>query len=291
VISPTTDAAILEETIELIRDQMGSRFKTLAIAACRVGVFFTGLKLNSGHAGVAFTPVGEIGEAVCCPRSAARMPDAGRLTDKSIEEILDYPLSANVLKSAIGVALINALSSFLFDQGIKQGYDIHYDRDGLDFLEIAPDDTVCLVGAFTPYIRKFQTTGNPFTIIEKNPDTLKTDEREYYRPPAQAPDILKDADVIIITGAAIVNHTFDGLLKQTQPDSQVAVIGPTVSMIPDIYFREDVNLMAGVHITDPDVMLRVVEEGGSGYHLYNTCTRRVTFVKRGEKENGNKAYP
>jgi uncharacterized protein (DUF4213/DUF364 family) len=266
VISQTTDATILEETIDLIRDQLDSRLRTLAIAACRVGVFFTGLKLNSGHAGVAFTPVAEIGEAVCCPRSAARMPDAGRLTHKNIEEILDYALSANVLKSAIGVASINALSSFLFDQGIKQDYDIHYDRDGLDLLKIGPDDIVCLVGAFTPYIRKFKTTGNPFTIIEKNPDILKADEKEYYRSPGQAPDILK-------------------LLKQTEPRGQVAVIGPTVSMIPDIYFRKGVNLMGGVHITNPDVMLRVIEEGGSGYHLYNTCARRVTFVRReGERE-------
>ncbi len=285
MISQTTDATILEETIDLIRDQLDSRLRTLAIAACRVGVFFTGLKLNSGHAGVAFTPVAEIGEAVCCPRSAARMPDAGRLTHKSIEEILDYALSGNVLKSAIGVASINALSSFLFDQGIKQDYDIHYDRDGLDLLKIGPDDIVCLVGAFTPYIRKFKTTGNPFTIIEKNPDTLKADEKEHYRSPGQAPDILKDADVIIVTGAAIVNRTFDGLLKQTEPGGQVAVIGPTVSMVPDIYFRKGVNLMGGVHITNPDVMLRIIEEGGSGYHLYNTCARRVTFVRReGERE-------
>jgi len=39
----------------------------LGVAACRVAVFFTGVKLNSGHAGVAFTPIAEIGEAICCP--------------------------------------------------------------------------------------------------------------------------------------------------------------------------------------------------------------------------------
>jgi hypothetical protein len=39
----------------------------LGVAACRVAVFFTGVKLSSGHAGVAFAPIAEIWEAVCCP--------------------------------------------------------------------------------------------------------------------------------------------------------------------------------------------------------------------------------
>jgi uncharacterized protein (DUF4213/DUF364 family) len=208
------------------------------------------------------------------------MPDAGRLTHKTVPEILDYASSSNVLKSSIGVASINALSSLLFDQGIEQDYDIHSDHDGFDFLDIGPNDSICLVGAFAPYIRRLKTRGNRFAVIERTPDTLKAEEGPYYRSADQAPLLLKGADVTIITGAAIVNHTLDGLLKHKPPQGQVAVIGPTVSMVPDVFFREGVDIMGGIQITDPDLMLRIIEEGGSGYHLYNSCARRVTFVKR-----------
>jgi uncharacterized protein (DUF4213/DUF364 family) len=245
-----------------------------------VGVFFTGLKLNTGHSGVAFTPISEIGEAVCCPRSAARMPDAGKLTHKTVAEILDYTSSPNALKSAIGVALVNALSGLVFERDAGPHYEIVHDRDALDLLDIGPTDAVCLIGAFTPYIRRFKATSNPLTIIERSPETLKMDERRYYKSQDQTREVLKHTNAIIITGAAIVNHTLDGLLREIEQGSRVALIGPTVSMIPDIYFRKGVRVMAGVHITNPDSMLRIVEEGGSGYHLYNTCARKVTFVNK-----------
>jgi len=273
------DMDFLEETVRLIQQQMDARRDALAIETLRVGVFFTGVKLNTGHAGVAFTPTTEMPEAVCCPRSAARMPDAGGLTEKSIEEILGYALSPNVLKSAIGVATINALSHYLFETGIKQDYDVHYGQDGLDLLEVAPDDSVCLVGAFTPYIRRFKNRGSRFFIIEKSPETLKQDERKHYRPSSGASSILPDCDVVIVSGAAIVNHTLDGLLEDTRRDARVALIGPTCSMLPDVYFREGVHLMGGVRVTDPDRMLSILEEGGSGYHLFNTCAEKVTFVR------------
>jgi uncharacterized protein (DUF4213/DUF364 family) len=270
---------ILEETVHLIRERIGGRLASLVLGECRVGIFFTGVRLESGHAGVAFTPVREIPEAVCCPTSAARMPDAGNLTGKDIEELLAYAMSSNPIKTAIGVATVNALSHYLFENGLGKQYDIHYGRDGLDVMGIGPLETVCLIGAFTPYIRRFKASGNQFFILEKTPEALRAEEMKHYRPPREAPQVLSESDVVIITGAAIVNHTVDELLHQTKPDSRVGIIGPTASMIPDGYFRKGVDIMGGVRITDSDLMLRIVGEGGSGYHLSNACGQRVVFVK------------
>ncbi|NIS60883.1 MAG: Fis family transcriptional regulator [Proteobacteria bacterium] len=270
---------ILEETVQLIRKRMGGRLTSVVLEECRVGVFFTGVRLESGHAGVAFTPVREIPEAVCCPRSAARMPDAGNLTRKDVHELLAYAMSPNPVKSAIGVALINALSQYLFENGLKKHYEIHYGTDGLDAMGISPLDTVCLVGAFTPYIRRLKTLGNRFLIIERTPEALRPEEIEYYRASGEVSHVLSECDVVIITGSAIVNHTIDGLLSQTRRDSRVGIIGPTASMVPDVFFRDGVDVMAGIRITDPNVMLRVLGEGGSGYHLSNACAQKVVFVK------------
>ncbi len=271
-------AEIVGQTIQLIRKRMGRRLTSLVAEELRIGVFFTGVKLASGHAGLAFTPIREIPEAVCCPSSAAQMPDAGKLAIKDIDELLSYAKSPNPIKGAIGVAVLNALSHYLLEKGLEQDYDIRYDRDGLDLLEIGSHETVCLVGAFTPYIRRFKTSDNQFFIIEKTPEPLRPEEMEYYRPTSEGPRVLAESDVVIITGSAIVNHTIEGLLHHIKPDSRVGIIGPTASMIPDVYFKEGVDIMAGIRITDPDLMLRMVGEGGSGYHLFGTCAQRLVFV-------------
>jgi len=274
-----TNRGILEETVQLIRERVGGRLASLVIEEFRIGVFFTRVRLESGHSGVAFTPVREIPEAVCCPSSGARIPDAGNLTRKGMEEFLAYALSPNPIKSAIGVAALNALSHYLLENGLGKSYELQYDRDGLDSMEISSLETVSLVGAFTPYIRGFKTSGNKFFVIEKTPDALRPEEMKYYRPPSEAPRVLSESDVVIITGAAIVNHTVDGLLNQTNPDSRVGIIGPTASMLPDVFFKEGVDIMAGMRITDSELMLRILGEGGLGYHLFNTCAQRVVFVK------------
>jgi len=53
------------------------------------------------------------------------MPDAGKLTRKDIDELIAYAMSPNPIKSAIGVALLNALSHYLFENAPAQHYDIH----------------------------------------------------------------------------------------------------------------------------------------------------------------------
>ena len=73
----------------------------------------------------------------------------------------------------------------------------------------------------------------------------------------------------------------DELLKEAKPDSRIGIIGPTASMVPDIYFREGVDVMAGVRITDCDLMLRILAEGGSGYHLSKACAQKVVLVNNG----------
>lgn len=54
------------------------RGESLFVSDVRIGVFYTAARLSSGHVGVAFTPR-DLADTVCCPRSAAAAPPAGRL--------------------------------------------------------------------------------------------------------------------------------------------------------------------------------------------------------------------
>lgn len=66
--------AILRETLDILRAELGSEIETFRIERAVVGLFFTGVKLTTGQAGSCATPIKEIPEAVCCPSSAMSMP-------------------------------------------------------------------------------------------------------------------------------------------------------------------------------------------------------------------------
>jgi len=271
-------ASVVADTIEIIKGKCPIPLENIRVDDLVIGIFFTGVKLSTGHAGVAFTPIGEIPEAVCCPTSAARMPMAGNLEDKPVSEILKYSLDPNVLKSAIGVATLNALSQLIIEseQGVE--YPIVKDTDGFDLLKIQPTETVSLIGAFGPYIRRLKIMGNPFFIVERNTQTLRPDEMKYYRPESEMPFALKESEVVIVTGTAIVNHSIDKILSFLSDGKRTAIIGPTASMIPDAFFERGVNVMAGVRILEPDLMINILKQGGSAYHLLKQCSEKIAFV-------------
>jgi uncharacterized protein (DUF4213/DUF364 family) len=273
-------SSVISETIDIIREKSPIPLEEIAVDDLVIGIFFTGVKLSTGHAGVAFTPIGEIPEAVCCPTTAARMPQAGNLEGRRILEIIKYALDTNVLKSAIGVAVLNALSQSIFESEDRMDYQMVKDADGLDLLEIQPHQTVSLIGAFGPYIRRLKMMGNPFFIIEKNPQTLRADEMKYFRPESEMASTLEKSDAVIATGTAIVNHTIDTILSFLKNGIRAAMIGPTASMIPDAFFKRGVCVMAGVRISDPDLMIKILKQGGSAYHLLKECSEKIALITK-----------
>ena len=271
--------SVIAETIDIITEKSPTPLQDVLVDDLVIGIFFTGVKLSTGHAGVAFTPIGEIPEAVCCPTTAARMPQAGNLGGSRVSEILKYALDPNVLKSAIGVATLNALSQWIIESGDKREYKVIKEKDGFDLLEIQSDETVTLIGAFGPYIRRLKSMGNPFFIVERNPQTLRPDEMKYFRPELEMASAVEASKVVIMTGTAIVNHTIDDILSLIAPNQRTAIIGPTASMIPDAFYKKGLDIMAGVRILDADDMIRILKQGGSAYHLLRGCCEKIAFLR------------
>ena len=270
--------SVVAETIDIINEKCPVPLDNIQVDDLVVGIFFTGVKLSTGHTGVAFTPIGEIPEAVCCPTSAARIPNAGNLEDKPVSEMLKYSLDPNVLKSAIGVATLNALSQLIIESEHGVDYPIVKDTDGFDLLRIQPTETASLIGAFGPYVRKLKIMGNPFFIVERNIQTLRPDEMKYHKPESEMSIALKESEVVIVTGTAIVNHSIDTILSFVGNGKRTAIIGPTASMIPDAFFGRGVNVMAGVRIHEPDLMIKILKQGGSAYHLLKQCSEKIAFT-------------
>ncbi len=63
--------------------------------------------------------------------------------------------------------------------------------------------------------------------------------------------VLKIADVVIITASTLVNNTFEDLLKFTGNARLVGLYGPGASLIPDEFFDRNIDFITSFHITDP----------------------------------------
>lgn len=276
VTEASTRGVILGQLTDTLRYAVRGVPDKLSVVDIRIGIYYTAVKLNTGHAGVAYTPTHEIPQSRCCPLSQSRMGGAGKLLDLCLFEHVDLAHSQNLLESAVGVATINAVSSLLLESE-RPGFKLlGQDVDTLGLVEVRESDIVSIVGAFPPVIKHMRQFTENIYVIEKNP---KAQVDAALEPEDAAKSLLPRSDIAVFTGATIVNHSFESLLALCTSAREVIFLGPTCSMIPDPLFEHGVTMMGGLRVHDGDTVLRVVSEGGSGNHFYETCAKKTTVVR------------
>lgn len=106
---------LLRESAAQIEEVFGTALDEITVERAVFGLFFSGVKLSTGHGGLCFTPVKEMPEAVCCPSSAKAMPLSGKLRGRPVRAYLDDIFCGNVLRRTLGIAALNALSMAVWD--------------------------------------------------------------------------------------------------------------------------------------------------------------------------------
>lgn len=275
--------AILRETQEHIQSVLDKEITKITLERVVIGLFFTGVKLSNGLGGICFTPIKTIPEAVCCPSSAKAMPNSGRLKGKPVLELLKEIHKGNSLRKAIGIAVLNALTETCWRKSPPQDYTVQSNIDALDVVEIPEEAYVVVVGALAPFIKKLKKRDKPFTILEMDPSTLKPYEMPFYVHGSRAAEIIPQADVLVITGTTLINDTLDDLLQLAKPEAHIVVVGPTASLLPEAFFQRGVDILGGISVTNPDELLDLLSEAGSGYHFFGKSADR-TVIRRLEEE-------
>ncbi|MNV82528.1 hypothetical protein D3C71_1762690 [compost metagenome] len=92
--------------------------------------------------------------------------------------------------------------------------------------------------------------------------------------------MIPKADVFITTGTTLINGSLDGLLKLLRPGAEAAIIGPTATLVTEPYALRGVTVVGGTRVLNPDVLLDLLAEGGSGYHFFGKTVERVTLRLR-----------
>jgi uncharacterized protein (DUF4213/DUF364 family) len=102
---------------------------------------------------------------------------------------------------------------------------------------------------------------------------------DHFIPADQSGEIISAADVLMVTGVTLVNHTLEPILKAARPDAEIAVIGPTASMLPEVLFAHGTRVVGGVRVKRADELLDVLAAGGSGYHFFDKLAPRMVIEK------------
>jgi len=266
---------LLDDLIVSLESNLGRR--PLTVTRVYIGVFYTAVELSDGQVGVAFTPR-DMDDTVCCPRSAAELPEAGKLSGRDAWELAQQSLSPYRLRRSVGVAALSALSSCLMSETDIPGGRILSNADALDVVQIETEDRVVMVGAFTPFITKLKKRQTNLRIIDKHREALKGDELPLWVSPDNVTKVMPEADIAIITGSALVEGGMDELLDLCQDAREVVLAGPTASLWPQPFFDRGVTVMGGIRVKNGDEFMRLIAEGGSGY-FFSGPAEKIAIVR------------
>ena len=269
--------SLLSELHAAVCQRLGQEAETLVIERAVMGIFFTGVKLSNGAGGLCATPIKSVPEAVCCPSSALAMPTPGKIAGRRALDVLKDLYRTQDLRRALAIATLNALAETLWLRDGPPAHAALYTGDAFEVLTLAPGQQVVLVGAFPPYMRELRKRGQPFHVLELDLSTLKPEELPFYMPAERAPEVIPRADVFITTGTTLINGTLEGLLKLLRPGAEAAIIGPTATLITEPFARRGITVVGGTRVLNPDVLLDLLAEGGSGYHFFGKTVERVTL--------------
>jgi uncharacterized protein (DUF4213/DUF364 family) len=271
--------AILDEVRAEVMACLRGEAEEATLGRVVVGIFFTGVKLSTGTGGLCFTPVKELPEAVCCPSSAGRIRDPREIIGTRAVDLLDDLDSREPLRRAIAIAVLNALSAACWERGFPSNYEIRNRTDAQDLIPMTPDREVTVIGALAPVLKKLKKRGGTWWVVEQDPRTLRKEEMDHYVPAGQADEVIVRADILLITGVTLLNHTLEGILRKAGKRADIYIMGPTAGMLPGPLFARGVRVVGGVRVKRPDEVLDVLAAGGSGYHIFDDLAERIVLIR------------
>jgi len=220
---------IIEDIISTIEKSA----RDILVKEVRIGPFWTGVwSKYGGLASTTFTHE---------PTMPPPIKEAGNLTQKSVLELCDYANSDCLLQASVGMAAINsALEVDLNKCQNINAAEILYEK--------GKDKKVVVVGHF-PFVNKLRELTKELWVVERKPQSGDI-------PASEAKRVIPQADVIAITGTALINGTMG-----------------------EVWFDYGVDLVSGTRVTDPELLLRLISEGVVFKQIHGRGVKLLTIQK------------
>jgi hypothetical protein len=187
--------------------------------------------------------------------------DAGRLVGCSAHELAELARSYHPMEAAIGMATINALLPRHENRWVDLNAGEVIARHGRG-------KRVALVGHF-PFIPYVRERVGVLSVLEQRPAGEDL-------PAEAACDVIPRAQVVAITGTALLNHTFESLMGLCRPGALVLVLGPSTPLSP-ILFDYGVHILSGSVVEDVEAVLQAVSQGANFRQVHRHGVRLVTI--------------
>lgn len=265
----------IDKVYEIAQKKYGGELDDLSIVDVRIGSFLTGVKLSNGFMGMA--SVIQSNELHQVDKKDRDFGDFSpmHIIGKKISQLFEFPRNTSIIK----VLKIASLNAYFHGNMEKGEYKIHNNIDPIDFVSLEAYKNIVMVGAFNSYIKKISKAQFPLRVLELDEKAFLPQHAHYYYPAEKYPEILPTADMTIITGLTLVNDTLEDLLKYLPPKSMNIIVGPSASVIPDLFFQNNIRLIGGTRITRPENIFDLISQGAAGYHLFEYGVEKITIAK------------
>jgi uncharacterized protein (DUF4213/DUF364 family) len=241
-----------------IKELLMPRAREMDVKDVRIGLGYTAVTLENGQAGVALTFHESTSKG--CTVFGGLHPLAGR----AASELIAFLDSTDKIEMAVALATANALANTMRDAFLE--------GDIMEYLHIAPEDKVGMVGYFAPLVPHLQKKTSSIMIFEqvKQKQGNLLPEEDAYR-------LLPQCQVAVITSTSILNHTIENILNAARSCREVVLLGASTSLVPEAFAGTPVTFLSGIVITRPQEILQIVSEGG-GMQLFKKNAKKVNLI-------------
>lgn len=214
----------------------------------RVGIFRTAVVMETRagiRCGLAATNVHHNLENY----KEAAIESSGFLLNKTSRELVQLVFSNHPTEVTIGLAAINALLPPLTDTG-----QVVEENAEEMIMRFAVDNSVAVIGHF-PFIERLARVARQSWCLELEP-------HEGDLPASSAPEILPQADILVITATTLLNHTLQGLLDLRKPGARVFLLGPSTPLSP-VLFDLGISILSGIFVDAPKKVCIGISQGAN----------------------------
>ncbi|MFX0039923.1 MAG: Rossmann-like domain-containing protein [Promethearchaeota archaeon] len=267
---------IIEKTLDLIK-QIYKIHKIVPpkITKVVIGLGYTGVQV-SAYAYEPFLGLASTLPSIIKTTNCSKIKFAGELTDKPVDELLNWSLKTPSLERIIGIATLNSVS-----QHILKIINPYKKLEGnlLENLKINNNTKVTFIGLIKPLIRKVNKLTQLITVIEDTiPSSLEFNHLNFRKNVNELEERELFTDVLICTGTALINNTFESILEiYKRKARKIILIGPTASMIPDFLFDYGLDVIGGMEIINSEATLQILQEGG-GTKLFKKYGKKYFLI-------------
>ena len=194
------------------------------------------LELDDGSVGLYYAWLGA-GQSGMAERYARELPG------RPVNTLLAPHAASDIAARSLAVAALNALTASAWR---RAGYQPPLAVGGFG-LELRGGGPLGMVGNFAPLVRQARAREMSVVVLERKAHMWQDAPGLRITPDIAA---LAPCRQILCTAATLLNDTLDDVLAGLPPGAELALVGPTAGMFPDVLFERGFSVVAGTAILD-----------------------------------------